>query len=121
MRTIILLDNLNIILPIAIGVGALVLFTVIFILTFKLTRKKLAKNHSNNFDILVDGLGGKNNILTVTNSRSRITLKLQDPTLVNREKLTEAGVVSVISMSEKISLVFNEYTSKTAQKFQNLL
>lgn len=121
MSSLALYDSLTLILPIAIGGGALVLFTIIFVLTYKLSRRKLQKKTPDNFDLLVEALGGRNNIIQVSNSRSRITLKLLDPGLIDREKLTEAGVVSVISMSEKISLVFNEDTSKTAQKFQNIL
>ena len=121
MMAPVIFDSFTNYLPIIIGAGALVLFTLVFVLTYKLTRKKLSKKQPDNFNILLEALGGKGNIISVTNSRSRITLKLQDSSLINREKLTEAGVVSVISMSEKISLVFNEDASKTAQKFQNLL
>ena len=121
MRTLVLFDSLSIVLPILIAVGAAVFLAVAFIITYKLTRKKISKNSKDTFEILLEALGGKGNILLVTNSRSRITFKLADSSLVDREKLTEAGVASVITMSEKISLVFNEDASKTAQKFQNLL
>ena len=121
MIRLIIFDSLGFWLPFIIGGGALVFCLIIFLVTFAVTRKRLEKKNPDNFGILLEALGGKNNILEVKNSRSRITLKLNDASIVDREKLTEAGVVSVISMSEKISLVFNEDTSKTAQKFQNLL
>ena len=121
MRSLILLDSLVIVVPILIAVGAVILLVAAFIIGYTITKKKLSKNTKDNFEILLEALGGKGNILLVTNSRSRITLKLIDTSLIDREKLTEAGVASVITMSEKISLVFNEDASKTAQKFQNLL
>lgn len=118
---IIFVDFVKVILPIIIAVVAVILMVLCFVFAYKITRKKHAKRDDDNFELLIDGLGGKGNILQVINSRSRLTVKLANPNEIDRGKLTEAGVVSVISMSEKISLVFNEDTSKTAQKFQNLL
>lgn len=108
-------------LPIIIAVAAVfVAFVVTFIAVF-FYRKNSKKKDNDEFALLIKSLGGRDNILTVSCSRSRITLKLNNPALIDRNSLKECGVTSVITMSEKISLVFGHDAGNTANRIQNLL
>lgn len=55
--------------------------------------------------IILDALGGKENILSHSLNGSRITLTLKDNSLVIENILNKAGINSIIKMSNKIILV----------------
>ena len=114
-------DFLTIGLPIIIVTGGILLTFGITFVVVVFYRKNSKKKDNDEFALLIKSLGGRENILTISCSRSRITLKLNNPELIDRNSLKECGVTSVISMSEKISLVFSHDASNTANRMQNLL
>ena len=95
---------------IAIGVVALIIIAIILILL--LSKKKQPK--INKQDVIINtnewliALGGKENILERSAVGSRLTLKLQDPSMIDEEKLKELGVSNILKMSNKIILVFED-------------
>lgn len=117
----IIYDFLKVGLPIIVGTLAAALIIFIIVLILKRNRKSSSQKEEDEFNLLVNSLGGRNNILSITNSRSRINLKLKNPSLIDRDSLRKCGVTSIVNMSEKISLVFSNDASKTAQKIENLL
>ena len=89
-------------IAILIGGGVLLLGIIIFLIIF--LRKRNAKPKVDNGK-WIEALGGKENIISVTAIGSRINLTLKDKEAINREKLTEYGVKSVLVMSNKVTLV----------------
>ncbi len=58
--------------------------------------------------VYMDALGGEDNLISHSLTRSRIVLELKNYDLVDKEKLKEAGVDSFIMMSSKLTLVIKE-------------
>lgn len=98
--------------------GAIILLAaIILIIVFALKKKRKPKVNS---DVWIEALGGKDNIVSVTAVGSRINLTLKDKQLINRDKLTEYGVKSVLVMSNKVTLV-KEKAVDTAQAINEAL
>ncbi|MDD6467330.1 MAG: PTS transporter subunit EIIB, partial [Erysipelotrichaceae bacterium] len=61
-------------------------------------------------EIVVEGLGGKANILSVENCISRLRVDLADPNAVDQVKLKESGCAGIFFPSEKhIHVVFGPH------------
>lgn len=94
---------------IAIGVAVIVAALVIILLLLQRKGKKVekpAKEYSSNE--IYEALGGKENVLTHQKAGSRISLTLNDYSIIDENKLNELGVDSVIKMSNKITLVIKD-------------
>ncbi len=50
-------------------------------------------------------LGGKENIIEASAAGSRLTLKLNNPDLLDKEEVKNLGVTNIMQMSDKIILV----------------
>ena len=64
-------------------------------------------------------LGGKDNINNVSAIGSRINLSLKDKEKIDREKLTNLGVNSVLVMSNKVTLVIANNAVDIAETISN--
>lgn len=98
-----------------------VIILVIFLFIFLNMKKKGKFNHknnniSNNADEWQIAVGGKNNIQEITAMGSRLTLSLNDPNVVDREKLKQLGVSNILTMSEKIILVVEDNAGKVKER-----
>lgn len=88
-------------------VAAILLIVVVVIVALNLKSKKAiksAKSPEKPIDF-ANFVGGKDNIISVNMNGSRISLELKDYSLVNDEKLKENKVLSILKMSNKITLV----------------
>ena len=63
-------------------------------------------------------LGGKENITFVDAIGSRINLSLKDKEKIDREKLKELGVSSVLTMSNKITLVVENRAQEITEQIK---
>ena len=96
---------------IALGVVILIAIAIVLIVVLS-KRKKQPK--INKQDVVIDtnewliALGGKENIIEKEAKGSRLVLRLNDPSLINEEKLKELGVSNIMKMSNKITLVFED-------------
>ena len=66
-------------------------------------------------------LGGKENIKEATAVGSRLNLNLANKDIIDRVKLKELGVSSVLVMSNKVTLVIEGQAEKIAQVINNSL
>ena len=98
--------------------GVIIVAAIIFLLIFLNKRKKSPKI---NDSIWLEALGGKDNVTSISAIGSRITLALQDKEAIDREKLKELGVSSVITMSNKVTLVVTSNALEIANKIQEAL
>lgn len=98
--------------------GAVIVVGIIIslIIIFSKKNKKPKVDHLK----WIDALGGKENIINATAVGSRINLTLKDKDIINRDKLTEYGVKSVLVMSNKVTLV-KEKAVETANAINQAL
>ena len=92
---------------IALGLVGIIVIVVILILIFGI-KKKEEKPVIAQKSEWVDALGGSENIISSEAYGSRLAVKLQDKSLVNKEKLKELGVTNFIEMSDKITLLLED-------------
>ena len=90
---------------IALAVAGLVLLAVLSILIPTLLRRKKKPVRKVVVSEYMDALGGEANIISHELRGSRIVVKLNDYSLLDKEKLKGAGVDSFILMSSKLTLV----------------
>ena len=84
-------------------VGLLILAIVLVIVTGK--SKKEPKRQLASKDTYIACFGGESNIVDKKLVGSRIAITLKDTTIVDQEKLKEAGVDAFILMSNRLTLV----------------
>ena len=72
------------------------------------------KEKTNNSGVWLLALGNKENIKEVSAVGSRLTVSLEDKEKIDRVKLKELGVSSVLVMSNKITLVIEGKAEKIA-------
>ena len=87
--------------------GVIVLIVAIALVSALLKRSKDTDVPKRAMDAstYLEALGGEENVLSHKVVRSRIVLELKDYSLVDKEKLKEAGVDGFIMMSNKLTLV----------------
>ena len=115
------LKNYAWILCIAVVVAIILTIVVIFLIKNRKrtsTKKAISKAAPTEW---IDALGGKDNILEVSSTGSRLSFKLKDRDLINRQALTNLGVTSVVLMSDKITLVTNLDNQKIEENIKNCL
>lgn len=66
-------------------------------------------------------LGEKENIKAVTVRGSRLSVELSDDKAINRDLLTELGVKSIITMSNKLILVIEKNANEVADRISRHL
>ena len=105
---------------IAVAVVAIILVTVLIVLIrgrkSKGPNKQVSQAAPNEW---LDALGGMDNIVDIQATGSRLVAKIKNKELVNRDKLTELGVSSIVLMSDKITLVTNLDNEKIVESIKN--
>ena len=97
--------------------GCLVLVAIlVFLIIFFGKRKKSPIVDESAW---LTALGGKDNINNVSAIGSRINLSLKDKEKIDREKLTNLGVNSVLVMSNKVTLVIANNAVDIAETIAN--
>ena len=97
--------------------GCLVLVAVLVFLIIFFGKRK--KNPIVDESAWLSALGGKDNINSVSAIGSRINLSLKDKEKIDREKLTNLGVNSVLVMSNKVTLVIANNAVDIAETIAN--
>ena len=89
-------------------VGLIILIIAVLIIVNVINKNKFDEERTEkNLEIIV-ALGGKDNIVSFKGTGSRLSLVLNDYSLVDDEKLKTLGVSSIIKMSNKITLVIGK-------------
>ncbi len=125
-------------LIIPLGIGAAVVFYLVFrvaIPAFNLktpgredededeTKINLANNDFTAMaSIILEGLGGKENVTSVDNCITRLRLEIKDYTAVNEKKIKSAGVSGVIRPSKtSVQVVIGPKVQFVADEFKKLM
>lgn len=93
--------------------GVVILIGIVLILYFLFFKKKQNKVKTDNNSWFI-ALGNKENVTEIRGIGSRLTIKLIDKEKIDREKLKELGVTSVLVMSDKVTLVVEGQAEKIA-------
>ena len=115
------LKNYSWILCLVVVVIIISTLLIIFVIKNKKKSKPVKQISEASSDEWISALGGQENILEVMATGSRLSIKLKNTELVNREELTKLGVTSVVMMSDKITLVTNLDNQKIVEKLQKSL
>lgn len=90
-----------------IGLGVLIVIIVLIII---LNKRKVTKK-SEEFPELLEALGGSENISNVTLNGSRVSLEFDSKRNVDKEKIKENGVETIVFSNKKITLVIGKKAS----------
>ena len=99
-------------------VAVIVIVAVLLILINRNKRNKKEKIDDTPNDEWVLALGGKENILEVSATGSRLTVKLQDINNCDKDKLKALGVSNIVTMSDKLVLVVEDKAEIIKGKLQ---
>ena len=110
--------NANIIIWVAVIDAVLLLFVLFMIIRhFVMKSPKVTVNNDEWFI----ALGGKENVKEINATGSRLSLNLLDKEVIDREKLKTLGVTSVVSMSNKVTLVIEGKAEQIAETLKQSL
>ena len=105
-------NNVPLIIWLAVVDALLIILVVIFIIRNFLNKSPKVKVDNNDW---FSALGGKENIKEINATGSRLSLNLVDKEKIDREKLKTLGVSSVVTMSNKVTLVIEDKAEKIAE------
>ena len=111
-------ENTPLIIWLAVVDALLILVVVLLFIRNKV--KNSPKNKVNNDDWF-NALGGKENVKEISAVGSRLSLNLIDKEKIDREKLKTLGVSSVVTMSNKVTLVIEGKAEKIAETLKGSL
>jgi phosphotransferase system IIB component len=107
---------------ICLGIILIIFITLFFLLVLPKIRQKRKKATSITDAVeWINSLGGSNNIINFSSSRSRLTLEVKDSSLVDQNKLKLLGVSSIIIMSQKIILVIDNGADEIKEKIEKYI
>ena len=110
--------NLKTILPIILPIAGVILVAVIILIVFLLRRNKQPKFVDSDW---FEALGGKENVKEAVAVGSRLSLYLVNKDAIDRDRLKELGVSSILVMSNKVTLVIEGQAEKVAAVINNSL
>ena len=109
------------ILCVAVVVAIVLTIVIIFLIKNRKKAKPKKEISSASPDEWVDALGGSDNIVEVSSAGSRLSIKIKNRDLINRDALTNLGVTSIVLMSDKVTLVTNLDNQKIEENLKNHL
>ena len=110
--------NTNLVIWLAVLDALLLLVVVIMVIHFHVTKSPKVKVNN---DEWLNALGGKENVKEINAVGSRLSLNLADKDTIDREKLKTLGVSSVVTMSNKVTLVIEGKAEKIAETLKQSL
>ena len=111
---ILTIDNQMLLIVLFIVAGLVVVIGIVLLVYFLVHRKKGQKVIIDN-NVWFLALGNKENIKEISGVGSRLSVKLVDKDKIDREKLKELGVSSVLVMSNKVTLVVEGQAEKLSE------
>ncbi len=87
-------------------IGVPVILIVVLLVVFFANRKK--KSKSKEYPNLLQAIGGKENISNVVLNGSRVSVNFIDKSMINKEKIKENGVESIVMANKKLTLVIGK-------------
>jgi phosphotransferase system IIB component len=102
---------------IVLALAAIILISLlVFIIIYR--RKKVDQIDTTASSEWLDALGGKDNIIEANATGSRLSIKLNDSSLLDEEKIKSLGVSNILKMSNKVILVLEDKADKILEKIK---
>jgi len=107
---------------ICLGIVLVILLVIFFLFILPLIKqKKIDESQQPKGREWLNALGGTDNIIGLSSSRSRLSVELKDSSLIDQEKLKSMGASSIITMSQKIILVIDNQADKIKKTIEKYL
>lgn len=100
-------------------VGIVVIGCVVSGLLIIIKKKKVEPKPIVSRSVYLLALGGEDNLIKAERSGSRIIVRLKDYSLIDKEKIKEAGVTGFITKSDKLTLVVKDNAEEVYNKIFN--
>lgn len=85
----------------------LIIVVVMVIIAFAIIKSK-NKNFRIEANKLVVYLGGRDNIIEYAFNKSRLTVKLKDVTLANKEGIQKLGAQGIVEVENQLKIIFGD-------------
>jgi len=70
---------------------------------------------------IIEGLGGKDNIVDVQNCYTRLRVEIHDPALVNEAKIQEANPMGIVNKGQSIQIIIGSHVASVRQEVNDQL
>lgn len=100
-------------------VGGSVLLLIIALILVIILLKKNKNNTVQEFPELLIALGGKENITQVTYKGSRVSVVVDNKKAVDKEKVKEQGVETIVISNKKVTMVVGNKVSTLMYNYLN--
>jgi len=100
-------------------IGIVIIGCIVSGLLIIIKKKKEPKKPLASRSEYLAALGGEDNLISSERSGSRIIVILKDYSLLDKEKIKEAGVTGFIEKSDKLTLVVKENAKEVYEKIFN--
>ena len=89
--------------------------------TFLKNRDLKSETNKSSIDVLrlIEALGGKDNIKDITFSPSKLTVVLNDQSLINVNVIKEVGASGIVQGSQQLSMIFGRQSALIAEDIKN--
>jgi phosphotransferase system IIB component len=101
----------------AIIIASIVVIIALVVTILLLTRKKKKKQELE-FPLLLDALGGKENIKDLAQKGSRVSVIVENKKIVDKDKVREQGIETIVVSNKKFTMLAG---SKKSQLMYNYL
>ena len=100
-------------------IGGSVLLLIIALILVIFLLKKNKNNTVQEFPELLIALGGKENITQVTYKGSRVSVMVDNKKAVDKEKVKEQGVETIVISNKKVTMVVGNNVSMSMYNYLN--
>ncbi|WP_241033847.1 PTS transporter subunit EIIC [Vibrio maerlii] len=70
---------------------------------------------------IIEGLGGKENIIDVQNCYTRLRVEIHNPDLVNEAKIQESNPMGIVTKGHSIQIIFGSHVASVRQEVNDFL
>ena len=85
----------------------LIIIVLLIIIAFAIIKSK-SKNFKLEANKLVEYLGGRDNIIEYNYTKSRLTVKVKNTELVNKENIQKLGAQGIVEIDNQLKIILGE-------------
>lgn len=85
----------------------LIIIIILVIIAFAIIKSK-SKNFKIEANKLVEYLGGKENIIEYNYTKSRLTVKVKNTEIVNKENIQKLGAQGIVEVENQLKIILGE-------------
>lgn len=106
------------------GIIALIVVIILAVIFLKVVKNKQPKQIKAgdipvDISMIVEAVGGKNNIKETVATSSKVTFFIHDDSLVKLDKLKIVGASGIVQTTNKVSAIFGKYSKEISNIINN--